>query len=187
MTNVGRRHHPGINKQRHNQALRGGSKSPKFINLPLALASRIGPIGTADELLEKAAQADRSSRAKRVIRDIVGLINKHAKAIDTFTQAAPIAPFVWGSIRVLLEVVHDHEEAATIVAEGVRQVLKQMVRWRELTACLATAQSLSDHVRNATVDVYVETLGFLTSARKYFGHGRASKKAIPQQPFRCLV
>ncbi|KAH7258919.1 uncharacterized protein BKA55DRAFT_294039 [Fusarium redolens] len=134
---------------------------------------------TAQELIQIAQTAHANSSkqrgtAKDIFYKIVFYFERHSQVIDVFIQQEPkFTAIVWGSIRYLLWVIVDYEQASEVTAEGILLVVQQAERWSRMARCYGHQQS----VENATVYLYVQVLEFLQSATERFGQGKWDKQA----------
>ncbi|KAF4975552.1 hypothetical protein FZEAL_7667 [Fusarium zealandicum] len=149
--------------QRHNNSLKHGKnklnkyyvslKDEKSILVSGADVSHT-TVASAKDLINAAKTALSSSVAKRgkgetIFYQIVSFFQTHAHAINVFIQQEPrITALVWGSIRLLLQVVTDSEQASEVIAEGIFLITQHTGRWGTMARAFGHEQSVEEALIN---------------------------------------
>ncbi|RFN52133.1 hypothetical protein FIE12Z_3685 [Fusarium flagelliforme] len=114
---------------------------------------------TAQKALDDAVR--KRGKLKDVFFKIVFYLERNAQVINVFIQQEPkFTALVWGSIRTLLLVIVDIEQATEVTADGILLVVQQAERWSRMAGRFGHRKSVED----ATIHLYVQVLSFLKSA-----------------------
>ncbi|KAK4158984.1 hypothetical protein QBC43DRAFT_294481 [Cladorrhinum sp. PSN259] len=159
--------------KRHNDSLKKTTASKRFISLQKSQKVQNHPV-SAHSLLEAATAAANQFRAARtgqlpqLYQRIVDLLDRHTASIDVFIQHQPfIAAPVWGTIRIILHIHVDKQEASEIALEGIAEIIEKLDRWDKAAAVFYEVPAIKDRA----IGLYCHILGFLSSAKKHFEAG----------------
>ncbi|KAM0279797.1 hypothetical protein ACHAO9_011532 [Fusarium lateritium] len=134
---------------------------------------QLAKVETVQDVIKAAETAYSDSvvkkgKAKKTICRIVSWLHSHAQVIDVCIQQEPkTTALVWGSIRFLLQVIVDCEQATEVTADGILLVVQHTRRWSRMAQCFGNQKDVED----ALIDLYVLVLDFLQSATKRFQKG----------------
>ncbi|KAM0244898.1 hypothetical protein ACHAP5_005804 [Fusarium lateritium] len=134
---------------------------------------QLAKVETVQDVIKAAQKAysdsmGKKGKAKKTFDKIVSWLHLHAQVIDVCIQQEPkTTALVWGSIRFLLQVIVDCEQATEVTADGILLVVQHTKRWSRMAQCFGNQTS----VEEALTDLYVLVLDFLQSATERFRKG----------------
>lgn len=103
------------------------------------------------------------------LQSVIAMLERFSRAIDVAIQQRPnVTPLVWGTIRIVIQMVIDDEALSTLALEGVETIANQLGRWREQ---LRTFRGY-ERVLLAMRDLYVEIFDVLETTKKIAARGR---------------
>ncbi|KAI1125326.1 hypothetical protein F5Y10DRAFT_11591 [Nemania abortiva] len=173
--------------QLYNSKLKNGPSNKKYINTSTQGSSENNPKNHADELMATAIGSYQKLTKKRspfaiaLIR-IYSSLRQYSRAIDVFIQCDPtIAALVWGSIRVLLQMGDEEEQASRTAGEGIMEIVRHAGRWEQVSA--ASDILNSSRIQKQLVALYVRVLDFLVSSTQWLRRGTLGKMPQPWWSF----
>ncbi|KAJ4122983.1 hypothetical protein NW768_009974 [Fusarium equiseti] len=143
-------------------------------NTSITLQDLILTAQTAQKALDDGVR--KRGKLKDVFFKIVFYLERNAQVINVFIQQEPkFTAIVWGSIRCLLQVIVDIEQAIEVTADGILLVVQQAERWSRMAGRFGHRKSVED----ATIHLYVQVLYFLQSAVEHLKKSKwATKRAM---------
>ncbi|KAK4160525.1 hypothetical protein QBC43DRAFT_303780 [Cladorrhinum sp. PSN259] len=145
---------------------------------PFNNSGEVEPI-SAKNLLQSAIKASEKfcaartatntcGRLRRLCCRVVDQLRRHTTSIDVVIQHQPqFTVLVWGTIRLILHLIVDKEEASEIALKGVIEIVSNIDRWNKAAARSHTRPG----IQKAVLHVFCEILGFLTGAKKHLEVG----------------
>ncbi|KAK4459445.1 hypothetical protein QBC42DRAFT_207955 [Cladorrhinum samala] len=159
-------------REAHNRSLKNGRHSRRFIQ-PANSGEPLWQFSASD-LLEHAVRAAKKFSGSRrsntlkgklhaLCQQAVDQIRRHAVSIDVIIQQhAFITAPVWGTIRLIFQLLADKAEASEIAVKGIIEIVSKTDRWKKAAILFYTQPD----IETAATELFVEILGFLTLAKK---------------------
>ncbi|KAK4156183.1 hypothetical protein C8A00DRAFT_12868 [Chaetomidium leptoderma] len=87
-------------------------------------------------------------------------------ALDTFCQVEPVFCYVWGSVKVLIEIAKEVSQVPAMVSQGIAHLVGYFPAYQQYYKCLLIPTVEGLPLRTPLINIYVEYLTFCILARR---------------------